>query len=574
MKAHLPDYVIIAVYLLLMMAVGATFRRLNRNSVDYFRSGSQGTWWLVGASVFMGAFSAWTFTGAAGIAYEAGLSILTIYVANTLGLLAHAAFLAGWLRQLRATTAPEVISLRFGETTRQFYAWVSVVMQLILSALFLYGMGIFSASAFGLPLRSTLIGLGGIVMICCTLGGSWGIMASDFLQGIIKLAVTTVLAFLCLHAVGGPAALWRAIHDHGLAKLYQPVKPDGLFPNHQFTATWTLAMLVHATIGMMSPLTGAGRYFSVKNAGEARRAALLAAVVTLFGSLIWFLPPMTARLLYSQAVDAMPLAKPAESSYAVASLHLLPAGVTGLMVVAMFAATMSTMDAGINRNAAILIRDIYPALCRLLRRPARPFASLLWASQVASLGLGILVILLALRFAASTGGGVFEAMISLGVMLGTPITLPVLLGFFFRRMAAWSALSSAGASIGVNLGAWVTGWHWDFQTQILWTVLAGTLGFAAGRLGWPRATPAYREQVDTFFTRMRTPIDYAREVGEQSDSRQARLIGRFAVVMGALMLGLLLLPNPASGRLIILAIAAFTAGIGALMLAAARRRSS
>ena len=87
---HEVAYVVIAVYLVLMVGVGVAMRRLNRDTSDYFRSGCKGTWWLVGSSAFMGAFSAWTFSGAAGSAYEAGWSVAAIYLANTVGFVLNA----------------------------------------------------------------------------------------------------------------------------------------------------------------------------------------------------------------------------------------------------------------------------------------------------------------------------------------------------------------------------------------------------------------------------------------------------------------------------------------------------
>ena len=47
------------------MGVGVVFRRFSNNTSDYFRAGGKATWWLLGGSMFMQSFSAWTFTGAA-----------------------------------------------------------------------------------------------------------------------------------------------------------------------------------------------------------------------------------------------------------------------------------------------------------------------------------------------------------------------------------------------------------------------------------------------------------------------------------------------------------------------------
>ena len=85
MPDQLIEYCVIGVYLLLLIAVGWVVKRYNRDDSDYFRNGCKGTWWLVGASAFMVQFSAWTFTGAAGAAYEAGWSVMVIFLANAAG---------------------------------------------------------------------------------------------------------------------------------------------------------------------------------------------------------------------------------------------------------------------------------------------------------------------------------------------------------------------------------------------------------------------------------------------------------------------------------------------------------
>ena len=125
---HPLEYIVIGVYLALMLAVGAVFKRLNRNVNDYFRGGCKATWWLVGMSAFMSSFSAWTFTGAAGVAYESGFTCLVIYLGNASGFLLNFLFFAPWFRQLRLTTGPEVIRDRFGPATQQLYAAFGVLL--------------------------------------------------------------------------------------------------------------------------------------------------------------------------------------------------------------------------------------------------------------------------------------------------------------------------------------------------------------------------------------------------------------------------------------------------------------
>jgi SSS family solute:Na+ symporter len=79
------DYAVLAFYFVFMIAISWAFRRFVNNVSDYFRSGGQIVWWMVGGSAFMVSFSAWTFTGAASKAYSDGWPIAVIYVANASG---------------------------------------------------------------------------------------------------------------------------------------------------------------------------------------------------------------------------------------------------------------------------------------------------------------------------------------------------------------------------------------------------------------------------------------------------------------------------------------------------------
>jgi Na+/proline symporter len=74
MKTVAPiDFAVVAVYMALMLGIGMFAMRFNRGVADYFRGGSRIHWLAAGLSSFMSGFSAWTFTGAAGLSYQHGL---------------------------------------------------------------------------------------------------------------------------------------------------------------------------------------------------------------------------------------------------------------------------------------------------------------------------------------------------------------------------------------------------------------------------------------------------------------------------------------------------------------------
>lgn len=86
-SANSVDYAVIGLYALLMVLVGLYVMRFNRGAAEYFRGGSRIPWLVAGLSCFMSGFSAWTFTGAAGVAYRVGVAATGLYTGNALSFL-------------------------------------------------------------------------------------------------------------------------------------------------------------------------------------------------------------------------------------------------------------------------------------------------------------------------------------------------------------------------------------------------------------------------------------------------------------------------------------------------------
>src|SRR5438874_5567699 len=128
------DYVVIGLYALLMVLVGLYVMRFNRSAAEYFRGGSRIPWLVAGLSCFMSGFSAWTFTGAAGVAYRAAIAAVGSYIGNAISfLLGYFVFATRW-RRSRVTTVMEYLSHRFNPVTHQTFSWPTLSFQLSTSA--------------------------------------------------------------------------------------------------------------------------------------------------------------------------------------------------------------------------------------------------------------------------------------------------------------------------------------------------------------------------------------------------------------------------------------------------------
>jgi len=570
------EYLVIIGYLALIILVGVVFKKFSSDTDDYFKSGSKGSWWLVGSSAFMSAFSAWTFTGAAGVAFESGFSAMIIFLGNAMGFFLNFVFLGPWLRQMRVTTFPEAIAKRFGEPTRIFYALFEVPIRTLYAAMALYSLSIFCSVVFGYNIYQVVVVSGAIVLFYSATGGRWAVMATDFLQGLILVPLTLLIAWLCLVQLGGIEGMFEKIETQGLSEEFGLINSSVLFGG-SYTWGWASAMMVKQFFVFNSMYAGP-RYFSVKDGREARKAALLASALFLIGGLIWFLPPITARLLYSEQVLAMGLSEPAEAAYAIASINVLPAGLIGLVVVAVLTATMSTVDTGLNSNVAILIKDIYPKLARKFKWEPKSDSQLLRFGRVYTWAMGVLIIALALHLAKLEGKGIFEIMLDVGALLLIPIQIPLMWGLFIKQTPSWAALLSIGFGLTVSILAFLevplstfgfsADLEWIFQVKLLGVVAAGTLGFFLSIPFAPAVDSAHRKEVDMFIKTMKTPIDFETEVGEGNDLAQLNVIGKFGAAIALFIALMLIIPNPLQGRLIIAALALVIGILSGLMIKA------
>ena len=106
------------------------------------------------------------------------------------------------------------------------------------------------------------------------------------------------------------------------------------------------------------------------------------------GIIFWAVPPMAARILYPNLAQLLPLPNPDEGSFVVVALHLLPHGLIGLLVAAMFAAALSSLDSVYNLLAGVVSKDIYQ---RLFNRNLSD-RGLLRVGQVTTLAAGQLAL--------------------------------------------------------------------------------------------------------------------------------------------------------------------------------------
>lgn len=570
------DFVVMGVYLILLLILGYAIRKMTSNVSDYFRGGCKGTWWLVGMSIFISSISARTFTANAGVGYTDGWTVNAIYLANIVAALVMV-LLAGRFRRIRATTMPEVVRLRYGVGLEQFYAYWGVIFGNIGGATMLWALAIFCSAVFQIDLTTTIIVLGVVVIFYSCSGGRWAVMATDFLQGLIIMPITFLIAILALIQLGGIGGMFGEIHAQGLTEQFKMVKEYDMSTLGNYSLQWIMAVVVSQIIFSMT-LGSAVRFFSVKDEREGRKAAWLNVGLCVIGAAIWIVPAIAARLLFPEVVDGMDIGKPAEAAYAVVSMQLLPLGLLGIMVIAMFSTTASTLDTGLNGAAGIVVINMYPAICRRFKfKQVTDEVRLIRYSRWITVIFGIIMIMIALYFSGLDGAGMFEIMLDLTALLGIPTVIPNLMGLYIKRTPAWSGIFSICVALIPSFVAFCgnKGWFgvepWAYHEKVFIILFTGIAAYLFTMLFWKHESEEKKAMISEFFARVRRPIDFAGEVGSGTDALQMRFLGLFCMIIGGGVLLLLTIANSLIGVFSVLFLALSMGGIGFALWFGGRR---
>lgn len=578
------DYNMIVFYFVFTASLGIIFKKLCKGSTDYFAGGRKINWWLLGASSFISNFSAWSFTGAAGLAYSFGILFFAVYLGDIIGFIVSAAWFAPRFRRLRLVTAMDGVRLRYGRFNEQLFTWLQVCTSFLGGAVWMVGLSIIVSTVFQIPQVPVIIVCGITIMFMTLMGGSWAVVASDFIQTILLMVFSVVVAVLTVRYVGGMGAFIEQVPETHW-KLFHPagsIKYDWLFVVTGFL--WGI-------FNKNSIDFGAAKYISAKDDKHARKSALVPLIGYIILPIFWFIPAIAAHMIVPDLAEKYAsFSVPGEASYIAVCIAVLPKGLLGLLVAGLFAATMSSMDTALNKNAGFLVKNFYQPV---FRKNASD-KELLTAGKICTLLSGLMIIGIATLLATRGKISLFDAYLYLAAYIQAPLTVAMFMGLIVRRTPSWAAWATTlfGCSISLFLfeivplaGAkellipllgegiydyMITN---TFTLTTLLTVPLTSLFFVGTRYFYREreSNTDYIDGLNEFSRRITTPVDFETEVGDDNTPQQAYLMGVLALVYGGFIALAILIPNPLSGRIAIAVCAAVMLTVGGVLYAYSKK---
>ena len=419
---------VLAVYLVTLLLAGVWARRESATLVGYFLAGRKLPGSVVAFSSNATGESGWLLLGLTGMGYLVGVHALWVALGEVLGVAIAWVFVArpfkAWADRAEAVTVADVLEYRFADRSQRLRA-AAIVIVLSMVLFYLAAQFVATGKAFqsflGLSYPAGVLLGAAITIFYTSIGGFKAVAYTDVLQGVLMAVGLLVLAVVGFSAAGG----WVSTLDQ-LAQadpaLLLPMGQAGLSITGIASAL-SLAGVGLAFLGVPQLLV---RFMAARNDRELVSGSLIAVVCIVIFDCSAIFAGIAGRVLFPGLADP-------ETIMPQMSVQLFPPLLTGILVVVVLGAIMSTVDSLLILASSAVVRD----LIQKILRPGLPMPKLSQIARVTTLVIG----LAALPLALSEARVVFWFVLFAWSGLAAAFAPVVLCGLFWRRTTAQGALA-------------------------------------------------------------------------------------------------------------------------------------
>ena len=360
MHLTVSDYVAMILYLLAVVVLGYYFSKSEKNSEDFLLGGRKIPFMAVGISCMMSMLSTYSLVMVPGEIFNNGLSMWVLNLAiPILQIPAFLIFIRFYFK-LNSFTPFEYLEYRYDRKIRLLVAILYTYSRAIYLAMVLFATSKVFEGGAGWPAWFTILVVGTIGVVYTVMGGMKAVVWTDVLQFIVLVVgLGIAITVLCTKIDGGflGAITYSFNNGHGLDRF---AEPQFYLCNPYVRLSFWLLLLGR----IMAPLTQAAsdqitiqRLLSTSSYKNAFKAQLTSTCLNIpFTLTLWFLG-FAIFAYYSQNPD--PRVTTGDTAFFIFVSTKLPAPVPGLIMAAMLAAVMSTLDSGINSLSAIWLKEYH-----------------------------------------------------------------------------------------------------------------------------------------------------------------------------------------------------------------------
>ncbi len=475
------DLAVLLVYMIGVFGLGCWFAKRSRTSAGFMAAGGSLAGWTVGLSIFGTYVSSIGFLGNTGKAFGSNWNSWVFGLSLPIGALIAVRYFVPFYRSSGEISAYAHLEKRFGPWARTYALVCYLLSQLARIGTILYLVALALAPLTGWDVKTIIVITGILVTIYTLLGGIEAVIWTDVVQSLVLTFGAVACAVVLLTRMPeGPGQLFEIAREADKFDL-------GGFALTVGEPTFWLVLFYGVFINLQNFGIDQGfvqRYVTAKSDRDAKMSVWLGALLFLPASTLFFFIGTGLFAFYQAQPELLPeavAAKP-DSVYPHFIVTQLPAGVTGLLIAAVFAAAMSSVDTSLNSSATLFHCDLYKRYFRPEATEKQSLRALHGATLIWGI-VGTLTALAMIRVESALDAWWNLQGIFAGGMLGL-----FLLGQISRRARNPAAVTAV--IVGVAFICWLsisgqTVFH-KHMTIILGTVsvvLTGSLvGMLNGRL--------------------------------------------------------------------------------------------
>lgn len=443
------NYAVLFGYLLAMVGVGVYFTRKNKNTNDFFRGGQSIPWWAAGCSIFATMLSSLTFTGIPSKAfaqdwvYAVGnfmipvVAIVAVFVAMP------------FYRRIDATSAYEYLEKRFSRFVRLFGSASFTLFHVFRMAVVMSLTGLALAVATPLEAWHSVLLMGVLSIIYCTMGGIEAVIWTDTIQTFVLMGGALLAIILLVSGVDGCV--------NGFLTSAAAADKFTIANFHWDATAAQVALWVVVIGGLAQSLSSytadqavVQRYMTTSSKKLAARSIWTNAILTIPATLLFFGIGSALFAFYQSHPEKLDPTITTDQIFPLFIAREMPIGLAGLIVAGVFAAAQSTVSTSMNSTATSIVTDFM-----------RPYDvcntedGYLNSSRLITFLMGVAGTLLGLLFVDVRIRSLFETfIIVIGLFMGVLGGL-FILGALTKRANATGAMTGAIVGAGVMICLWI-----------------------------------------------------------------------------------------------------------------------
>ena len=439
----------VLLYVLFIVGLGFYFARRTHTTDDYFLAGRSLTWWLIGFSLFASNVSSSTLVGLSSSAFGSGISVYNYEWMAALVLIVFLVFFLPFYLKTRVFTMPEFLERRFDQRSRYYFSALLVLMNIVIdTAAALYAGALVVQIIYPeIPLWQSVVVLGILAGIYTIAGGLKAVVYTDAVQAVLLMTGTFLVAALSFEAIGGSWSSVTAVVPPDDLSIVRPASDPVLPWPGLLTGVFLLGFYFWGTNQFMVQ-----RALGARDLNHGRWGALFAGFLKLPIIFIMVLPGIFGRLLYP-AAEYPALAENPDLIFPTLMFDLLPVGIRGLIITALVAAIMSSVDSTLNSASTLVTMDFIKKL-----KPKVPNHSLVIAGRIVTFVFMTLAILWAPQIIKFPN--IWTYLQQMLAYLSPPVVACFFAGIFWKRAnghGAFAALLVGHLAAAVIFGLALSG---------------------------------------------------------------------------------------------------------------------